>query len=336
MELQGQPGRHGREINGPPLPSAARRGSALFSTLRRWGGFVKFSHTVFALPFALASMAVAARDQRGWPGARIFLLILAAMTCARTCAMSFNRIADREFDRANPRTAGRHLPRGEISLAGAWTLCLASGAGLIASSYFLNSVCFYLSPVALAVVCFYSLTKRFTDFTHVFLGVARALAPVGAWLAVRGSFDFWPPGHGLRVMQYSAALPLLLAVAVVFWLVGFDIIYAVQDYEFDRRHGLHSMVVRWGVANALALSFLCHLVMWLVLAIFGLLAGFRFVYDVGLVLILGCLLLEHCLARRRGLNWIQQAFFRLNALLSVVFLVVTLLEIVFPWMRIKR
>jgi 4-hydroxybenzoate polyprenyltransferase len=190
--------------------------------------------------------------------------------------------------------------------------------------------------MALLVICFYSLTKRFTDFTHVFLGLALALAPVGAWLAVRGSFDFWPPGHGTRVLQYSAALPSLLAVAVVFWLVGFDIIYAVQDYEFDRRHGLHSIVVRWGVANALALSFLCHLVMWLLLAIFGLLAGFRFAYGAGLIFILGCLLLEHWLARRRGLNWIQQAFFRLNAVISVVFLVVTLIEIVFPWMRIKR
>jgi 4-hydroxybenzoate polyprenyltransferase len=336
MEQQRRPGRHGQENDRAPLPSSARRGSALFSVLRRWGGFVKFSHTVFALPFALASMAIAARDQRGWPGARVFLLILAAMTCARTCAMSFNRIADREFDRANPRTAGRHLPRGEISLAGAWTLCLASGAGLLAAAYFLNTVCFYLSPVALLVACFYSLTKRFTDFTHVFLGLALALAPVGAWLAVRGSFDFWPPGHGTRVLQYSAALPSLLAVAVVFWLVGFDIIYAVQDYEFDRRHGLHSIVVRWGVANALALSFLCHLVMWLLLAIFGLLAGFRFAYGAGLIFILGCLLLEHWLARRRGLNWIQQAFFRLNAVISVVFLVVTLIEIVFPWMRIKR
>jgi 4-hydroxybenzoate polyprenyltransferase len=336
MEQQGWPGRHGQEIERAPLPSAARRDPTLLGALRRWGGFVKFSHTVFALPFALASMAVAARDQRGWPGARVFLLILAAMTCARTCAMSFNRIADREFDRANPRTAGRHLPRGEISLAGAWTLCLASGAGLIAAAYFLNPICFYLSPVALLVVCFYSLTKRFTDFTHVFLGVALALAPVGAWLAVRGSFDFWPSGHGLRVMQYSAALPSLLAVAVVFWLVGFDIIYAVQDYEFDRQHGLHSMVVRWGVANSLALSFLCHLAMWLLLAIFGLLAGFRIAYDAGLIFILGCLLLEHWLARRRGLNWIQQAFFRLNAVISMVFLIVTLTEIVFPWMRIKR
>jgi 4-hydroxybenzoate polyprenyltransferase len=324
-------------MNGLILNEGSTGGAGgVLSALRRWGGFVRFSHTVFALPFALASMAVAARDQHGWPGTRVFLLILAAMTCARTCAMSFNRIADREFDRANPRTAGRHLPSGEVSLAGAWTLCLGSGAGLVAAAYCLNPACFYLSPVALAVVCFYSLTKRFTDFTHVFLGLALALAPVGAWLAVRGNFEFWPAGHGLRVFQYSAALPLLLGAAVVFWLAGFDIIYAVQDYEFDRRHGLHSLVVRWGVANALGVSFLCHAVMWMLLAAFGFLAGFRLAYNAGLIFILGCLLLEHGLARRRGLNWIQLAFFRLNALLSVVFLVVTLIEIVFPWMRFKR
>jgi len=338
MEPQGQPGLRGpgTNTNTNALPSAAVGGLMPWVVLRRWGSFVKFSHTVFALPFALASMAVAARDQRGWPGLRIFLLIVASMTCARTCAMSFNRIADREFDRANPRTAGRHLPRGEISLASAWTLCLGSGAGLIVAAYFLNSACFYLSPVALLVVCFYSLTKRFTDFTHVFLGLALALAPIGAWLAVRGNFDFWPQGYNWRVLQYSALLPTLLAMAVVFWLVGFDIIYAVQDYEFDRQQGLHSLVVRWGVANALSLSFLCHLVMWGILAAFGLLAGFRIVYCVGLIFILGCLLLEHWLARRRSLNWVQNAFFRLNGLLSVVFLVVTLIEIVFPWMRIRR
>ncbi len=313
----------------------ARRETGLFATVRRWAEFVKLSHTVFALPFAMASMAIAARDQRGWPGAQKFLLILAAMTCARTCAMSFNRIADRDFDRANPRTAGRHLPRGEISLASAWTLCLTSGAGFVAATFFLTPICFCLSPVALLVVCFYSLTKRFTDFTHVFLGIALALAPIGAWLAVRGDFHFFPDGHGLRVLQYSAALPLVLAVAVVFWLVGFDIIYAVQDYEFDRQNGLHSLVVRWGVANALGVSFLCHMLMWGLLVGFGLMAGFHFVYDAGLVFILGCLLIEHWLARRRGLNWIQLAFFRLNALLSVVFLIVTLTEIVFPSMRFK-
>lgn len=312
-------------------------GPSLFSTLRSWADFIKLSHTVFALPFAFASMAVAARDQHGWPGWRIVLLILAAMVCARTCAMAFNRIVDRRYDGANPRTASRHLPAGRVSLGGAWTLCLAAAVGLVAVSYFINPLCFRLSPVALFIVCFYSLTKRFTDFTHVFLGLALALAPVGAWLAVKGDFRLFPSDHGWRnVFQYSAVLPLLLAVAVMFWLIGFDIIYALQDYEFDRRHGLHSLVVRWGVNNALSASFLSHMLMWGILAAFGLLAGFRFAYYVGLVFILGCLVLEHWLARRRSLNWINRAFFRLNALISVVFLVVTLTEIVFPFMRFAK
>lgn len=309
--------------------------ASLFSTVWKWADFVKISHTVFALPFALASMALAARDQHGWPGWRTFLLILAAMTCARTCAMAFNRIADREFDRANPRTARRHLPAGKISLGAAWTLCLAAAAGLVGVSYCLNPLCFWLSPAALFFVCFYSLTKRFTDFTHVFLGVALALAPLGAWMAVTGNFQLFPSAHGWRTMQYSAVLPLLLAAAVVFWLVGFDIIYALQDHEFDRQHGLHSLVVRWGVRNSLSASFLAHAIMWAILAVFGMLAGFKFAYNVGLIFILGCLLLEHWLARRRGLSWVQHSFFRLNALIGVVFLVVTLTEIVFPFMRFK-
>jgi 4-hydroxybenzoate polyprenyltransferase len=309
--------------------------ASLFSTVWKWADFVKISHTVFALPFAIASMAVAARDERGWPGWRTFLLILGAMVCARTCAMAFNRIADREFDRANPRTAGRHLPTGKISLAAAWTLCLGSAAGFVGVTYCINPLCFWLSPAALFFVCFYSLTKRFTDFTHIFLGVALALAPLGAWMAVKGNFQLLPPGHGWRTMQYSALLPLLLGLAVVFWLVGFDIIYALQDHEFDRQHGLHSLVVRWGVNNALSASALSHMIMWGILAAFGLLAGFRFPYYVGLVFILGCLVLEHWLARRRSMGWVQHSFFRLNAAISVVFLVVTLLEIVFPFMRFK-
>jgi 4-hydroxybenzoate polyprenyltransferase len=187
----------------------------MFGEVKKWLEFVKFSHTVFALPFALASMLIAARDNRGWPGARVFLLILVAMACARTCAMAFNRIVDRKFDKDNPRTSLRHLPAGGISLMSAWTLWGVSAVGLVAASYFLNPICFYLSPVALIVVCSYSLTKRFTDFTHVFLGIAIALAPVGAWLAVRGNFDFMPIREGFLV-------PLLLAVAVVFWLIGFD------------------------------------------------------------------------------------------------------------------
>jgi 4-hydroxybenzoate polyprenyltransferase len=302
--------------------------------IRKLAGFVRFTHTVFALPFALAAMAVAAREQHGWPGWRTFLLILAAMVCARTCAMAFNRIADWKLDAANPRTAGRHLPTGQISLGSAWTLCLLSAAGLVAASYCLNALCFYLSPVALAVVCFYSLTKRFTDFTHVFLGLALALAPLGAWLAVKGSFQLFPVREGAIVRESSAWLPLLMGAAVVFWLVGFDVIYAIQDYEFDRAHGLHSLVVRWGVDNALKASFLAHLSMVMLLALFGWLAGFRVAYLAGMGIILACLVLEHWLARKRSLKWINVAFFRLNALISVVFLVVTVAEVVFPAFRL--
>lgn len=303
----------------------------MVSTISKWASFVKISHTVFALPFALAAMAVAARDDRGWPGWEKFALILAAMVCARTAAMAFNRIMDRQFDAKNPRTASRHLPAGQISLVSAWTLWALSAAGLITASWFINPLCFALSPVALAVICFYSLTKRFTDFTHVFLGIALALAPIGAWMAVTGNFDFWPArcAENHLPLQHSALLPLLLAVAVVFWLIGFDIIYALQDYEFDRSHGLHSLVVRWGPKNALAAAFLAHLVMCGVLFAFGLLAGFRIAFIVGWIIIVACIVMEHWIARRRSLDWINVAFFKLNAVISMVFLVVTVAEIVF-------
>jgi 4-hydroxybenzoate polyprenyltransferase len=297
--------------------------------LRKWAGFVKISHTVFALPFALASMLVAARDNYGWPGWRIFLLILVAMVSARTCAMAFNRIVDRKFDKENPRTANRHLPAGQISLPSAWALCVMGGAGLVGASYFLNPVCFYLSPVALFVICFYSLTKRFSDFSHVYLGIALALAPLGAWLAVTGGFALWPLSESLLV-------PLLLGLAVVFWLIGFDVIYALQDYEFDRKHGLHSLVVRWGPKNALQGAFLSHLFMWAFLGAFGLISGFRVAYFTGMGIILVCLLMEHWLARRRSLNWVNNAFFRLNATISIVFFITTAAEVVFPFFRLYQ
>jgi 4-hydroxybenzoate polyprenyltransferase len=291
----------------------------MFDFLCKWGGFVRFPHTVFALPFALAAMAVAARENRGWPGWRKFGLILAAMVCGRTCAMAFNRIVDRKFDALNPRTAGRHLPAGQIGLFSATTLCVLAGAGLVAASFLLNPLCGYLSPVALVVICFYSLTKRFTDYTHLFLGLALALAPVGAWLAVRGT----------GVSDLEIAQMLLLAAVVVLWLFGFDIIYALQDYEFDRTHGLHSLVVVWGPKNALQAAFMAHLVMCGLLLGFGLLCGFRIAYLVGWLIIVGCLVMEHWIARRRSLNWINIAFFRLNAVVSTVFLVVTVAEVVF-------
>ena len=291
----------------------------MFSTINKWLSFVRFSHTVFALPFALAAMVVAARDNRGWPGWRVFGLILAAMVCARTCAMAFNRIVDRKFDALNPRTAKRHLPAGQISLTSAIALCVFSATGLIVASYFLNPLCFWLSPVALVVVCFYSLTKRFTDYTHVFLGVALALAPVGAWLAVKGA-----EVSTLEIFQMTT-----LALAVVLWLVGFDIIYALQDHEFDKSHGLRSLVVAWGPKNALAAAFLAHMAMCGLLFGFGVLCRFRVAYVVGWIIIVACLVMEHWIARRRSLDWINVAFFRLNAVVSAVFFIVVAAEIIF-------
>ena len=298
----------------------------MFPLINKWASFVRFSHTIFALPFALAAMLVAARGNRGWPGWRVFGLILAAMVCARTCAMAFNRIVDRKFDALNPRTKNRHLPAGEISLFSATLLCALSAAGLIVASYFLNPLCFYLSPVALVAVCFYSLTKRFTDYTHVFLGIALALAPVGAWLAVKGG----------DISATDIAEMMTLAAAVVLWLVGFDIIYALQDYEFDKSHGLRSLVVAWGPQNALSAAFLAHIIMCGLLFGFGFLCKFGIMYGIGWLIILVCLVMEHWIARRRGLNWINLAFFRLNALVGMVFLVAVAAEVIFQggfWRR---
>src|SRR5258705_1539215 len=227
-------------------------------------------------------MVVAARDNRGWPGWKTFGLILAAMVCARTCAMAFNRIVDRKVDALNPRTATRHLPTGQISLANAIMLWTFAGAGLIFASYFLNPLCFYLSPVALIVICFYSLTKRFTDYTHVFLGIALALAPIGAWLAVKGA----------NVSLAEMVQMTTLALAVVLWLVGFDIIYALQDYEFDKSHGLRSLVVAWGPKNALAAAVLAPMGMGGLLVAFWVVCQIRIGFIIRLLTILGCPVVE--------------------------------------------
>ena len=310
----------------------------MIALLRRWAGFVKLSHTVFALPFAVASMMVAARETRGWPGWRVFLLILAAMVTARTCAMAFNRIVDRRFDALNPRTAQRHLPARGMGLTEAVVLCVLSGAAFVGCAAGLNALCLALSPVVLFFILFYSLTKRFTDFTHVWLGIALALAPLGAWVAVEGRITLFPQNTdlaGIAALRYGALVPAALAGAVVLWLIGFDIIYATQDYEFDRRHGLHSLVVRWGPGNALGVAFVCHIFMWAFLLLFGILSAFRFAYWIGLLLILGLLLMEHILARRRDPASINAAFFKLNAAISLIFLVVVAVEVIFPWFRLR-
>ena len=267
----------------------------MFDYLQRILKFIRFSHTIFALPFAAGSMIVAAR---GMPSGRIVVLILLAMVCARTAAMAFNRVADWEIDKENPRTAGRHKL---VSRRVAWSLVLAPSAGFVLVSWLINPLCFLLSPVALAIVFFYSVTKRFTSFTQIFLGLALAVSPVGAWLAVKGQF---------------AVPPLVLALGVVFWLIGFDLIYAIQDYDFDKRKRLGSMVVKYGIPGSLRLAQIMHAILLVCLILFGLASGLGTIYYAALVLVLGALVYEHRAASKLDLAGINKAFFESNAFVS--------------------
>jgi 4-hydroxybenzoate polyprenyltransferase len=276
------------------------------SAVARMLAFVRFSHTVFALPFALASMIVAAE---GLPPLRVVLLIVAAMVFARTAAMAFNRIADWEIDKRNPRTAGRHRL---VSRPAAVALLICSAAAFVGVTWGINPLCFALSPVALVIVFFYSLTKRFTSYSHFFLGLALAVSPVGAWLAVTGAF---------------ALPPMVLAASVVFWVAGFDIIYATQDVDFDRKEGLHSLVVRLSVPQALRVAQVLHVIMYVILAAFGYVAGLGLPYLCAMVLILGALFYEHHVARQRSLDAVNKAFFLSNAFVGAVLLAGTALDV---------
>lgn len=267
--------------------------------------FIRFSHTIFALPFALGAMIVAAN---GLPSARLFLLIILAMVFARTAAMTFNRLADWEIDKRNPRTAGRQKL---VSRPVAIVACVLSSALFLATTWWINPLCFQLSPIALFIIFFYSFTKRFTSAAQFFLGLALAVAPVGAWLAVTGSF---------------APAPLALAAAVLCWVAGFDMIYATQDYEVDRREGLRSMVVWLGIPRSLVAATTLHAVALAGFLLFGYLAHLGVIYYSALALVLAALIFEHLLARKGNLAAINQAFFQANAAVSAIFVLSILVD----------
>ena len=260
--------------------------------------FIRFSHTVFAMPFALGSMLVAAH---GWPSWRTLVFIILAMVCARTAAMCFNRVVDWEIDQRNPRTKERHTL---MSRVGAIVLLAISAAAFIAASWQINRLCLMLSPLALAIVSFYSLTKRFTSFSHFFLGLALSVSPVGAWLAVRGRFEL---------------PPLILALAVLLWVAGFDMIYATLDEAFDRSAGLHSWAVAHGIEGAQRWAMRLHAATVAVLAWFGVATAAGTAYWIGLLLIAGALVYEHRVAARRNVGAVNQAFFQVNAVVGLVF-----------------
>ena len=293
----------------PPAADARPTGAAL-SAVATFGRMIKFSHTVFALPFALAAAAIAARDH-GITLGRL-LAIVVAMAGARTAAMGFNRIVDRHIDAKNPRTASRELPTGRVSLRAAAFLTITSAALFVAAAAYLGPLCLALSPVALLLVLGYSYTKRFTWLCHLVLGLAIAAGPGGAWIAVTGGVA--PP-----------ALWLMAAVAT--WIGGFDILYALADRDFDRRQGLHSIPARFGIKGALFLSALLHLGTVAALFLLARSAGLGMIYLVGVAVIAAILIWEHALVRPSDLSRLDMAFFNLNGYVSFAFLLATLADV---------
>ena len=277
------------EIKTPPRSNSLTR----FLTL------IRFSHTIFALPFALGALLVAAN---GHPSLRIFLLVVACMVLARTAAMLFNRLSDWSLDQKNPRTAARHRL---LKKPAAWVLLAISAIGFVLTSAAINRTTGFLAPVALVIIFFYSLTKRFTSATHFFLGFALAAAPAGAWIAQTGRLDF---------------APLILGAGVICWVAGFDLIYATQDVDFDRREGLSSLVVRIGVAQSLRLAQGLHFLMFLALVGFGFAANLGPIYYAAMPLVAAALFYEHRSAKKLDLAGINRAFFQSNAFVSAIFI----------------
>ncbi len=281
--------------------------SGVVETVRTWGRMVKFSHSVFALPFALSGAALAAaRYGISW---RQVAWIVVAMAAARNAAMGFNRLADQAIDARNPRTAGRELPRGVLSRGAVWAFTAALASLFVVASFQLNALCGALSVPALLIVFFYSLTKRFTWASHLVLGFALSIAPVGGWLAIAGHF---------------APVPVWLAVAVAFWVAGFDTIYACQDATFDRREGLFSIPARFGVRRALVLARAFHVLALGAMAAVGVAASLHGVYWIGLVVVAGVLVVEHRLVRADDLSNVGVAFLNANGLISMLYFGVVL------------
>jgi len=283
--------------------------SPLLTKLRITLEMIKIEHTIFALPFAFLGAFLAARGlpeatQAGW--------ILVAMAGARSAAMGFNRVVDLPYDALNPRTARRALPQKLLSKKFVSIFVIASSIVFMAASYMLNRLTFLLSPVALAIVFFYSFTKRFTAWSHFFLGLALACAPVGAWVAVRGEIT---------------AIPLVLGLAVALWVAGLDIIYACQDFEFDHKQRLYSIPKRFGIAAALWISALLHLGMIVILALLFEHVRLGIISLLGFGAVAGLLAYEHALVRPSDLRRVNTAFFTVNGWISILLFVTTTIDI---------
>ncbi len=270
---------------------------------------IKFKHTVFALPFALIGAFLAAG---GPPDGRVFLWVIIAMVGARTCAMGFNRIIDARFDAKNVRTAKRAIPAGDVKMWEAWSMVLLAAALFFLACYNLNKFTLELAPLALGLTLFYSLTKRFTWLCHLVLGVALAFSPLGGFVAVRGSLS---------------GFPYVLSLGVLFWVTGFDMVYACMDAEFDRQEGLYSMPATFGSRGAFRLAALFHFLAFLLFLATGIFANLAFPYYIGLGLAAGCLIYQHIIVNSDDLSKIQVSFFQMNGLVSVILFLSTWLAL---------
>ncbi len=266
--------------------------------LRSLFAWVKIEHTLLALPLALTGSILA---QGGLPGFQVLLLVMLAFAGARAAAMGFNRLVDRHLDAANPRTAGREIPTGKVGFAGAWGLVTGSSAVYFLAAWGLNEVCFRLSPFALAVLFGYSYTKRFTVLCHLFLGICLGMAPIAGWIAVTGGFSW---------------IPVVLAVGVVFWVAGFDVIYACQDVVFDRQEGLHSIPAKFGSRQALRFAAAAHVSAFALFVAAGALAGLNWPFYLLILVTGGLLYWEHRLVSPEDLSRLDLAFFKINSMVS--------------------
>jgi 4-hydroxybenzoate polyprenyltransferase len=272
---------------------------------------IKFQHTIFALPFAVMSAFIAAG---GMPEAIKLMLVVVCMVGARSAAMAFNRIVDARFDMKNPRTQERALPSGRVDVKSYWLFLIASSALFIFSAGMLNSLALYLSPVALVIVFFYSLTKRFTAYSHFWLGLSISIAPVGAWVAIREEISF---------------VSLLLGAAVVLWLIGFDILYSCMDVEFDRASSLNSIPQKFGVKTALRIAYISHgLMIVLLFALMQFVSELGVLYSAGVFIVAGLLSYEHSLVHPDDLSAINMAFFNVNGVISMGLMVFVVADFV--------
>lgn len=272
---------------------------------------IKFSHTIFAFPFALMGVVLASLSSGAPPGFGQLFWICVAMVGARSGAMGLNRLIDAKIDAENPRTAERHIPAGKVSLLEAVCFVAIALAVFLLAAWMLNPLCFKLSPLAISLFVLYAYCKRFTHYAHVVLGICLAVAPLGAWIALRGDLG-WPV--------------ISLALAVLFWVAGFDIFYALQDYEFDVERGLHSIPSKLGIEKSFRLVRIFHGVMLLFLLLVLPGSGLGWIYFAGVVVVAGLLLYEHSLVKPKDLSKLNAAFFNMNGYISVTIFVFTLID----------